>query len=107
MYELNCIMYADDPTPLKTIKYVRPLEGHKLLVRFSTEEEKEVDISGLLNEPAFRPLQNRKTFQSVYVDYGTVVWCNGTIDIAPEYLYAIGNVVKSREGTIFSSTESE
>jgi hypothetical protein len=90
MYELNGIVYADDPTPLKKIKYVRPLEDHKLLVRFSTEEEKEVDISGLLNEPAFRPLQDQNVFQSVYVDYGTVVWCNGTIDIAPEYLYDIG-----------------
>ena len=90
MYELNGIVYADDPAPLKTIKYVRPLQDYKLLIRFSTEEEKEVDISGLLNEPAFRTLRDRNVFQSVYVDYGTVVWCNGTIDIAPEYLYDIG-----------------
>ena len=90
MYELNGIVYADDPTPLKTIKYVRPLENYKLLIRFSTDEEKEVDISGLLDEPVFKPLHDQKIFQSVYVDYGTVVWCNGTIDIAPEYLYDIG-----------------
>ena len=88
MYELNGIVYADDPVPLKTIKSVRPLEGYKLLLRFSTGEEKEVDITCLLDEPAFRPLQDQKIFQSVYIDYGTVVWCNGTIDIAPEYLYS-------------------
>jgi glutaminase len=90
MYELNGIVYADDPTPLKTIKYVRPLDNYKLLVRFSTEEEKEADISEILNEPAFKPLKDKNVFQGAYIDYGTVVWCNGTIDIAPEYLYNIG-----------------
>ena len=93
MYELNGIVYADDPTPMKTIKYVCPLDEYKLRVRFSTEEEKEIDISSLINEPAFKPLQDKNVFQSAYVDYGTVVWCNGTIDIAPEYLYDIGNPV--------------
>ena len=87
MYELNGIVYADDPAPLKTVKYVRPLNDYKLLLRFSTGEEREVDISELLNEPAFKPLQDKDVFKDVYIDYGTVVWCNGTIDIAPEYLY--------------------
>jgi len=90
MYELNGIIYADDPTPMKKVKYVRPIDGYKLLVRFSTEEEKEADISALLDEPVFRPLRDENIFKSVYVDYGTAVWCNGSIDIAPEYLYAIG-----------------
>jgi len=31
-------------------------------------------------------------FKTVYVDYGTVVWCDGTIDIAPEYLYNTSGV---------------
>ena len=57
MYELNGIVYADDQTPLLTVKSVRPLADYKLSVRFSTGEEKRV------------------------------VWNNGTIDIAPEYLY--------------------
>jgi hypothetical protein len=87
MYELNGIVYADDPVPLKKVKYVQPLDNYKLLIRFSTEEEKEVDISALLDEPVFRPLKDVSVFKSVYVDYGTVVWCNGSIDIAPEYLY--------------------
>jgi hypothetical protein len=91
MYELNGIVYADDPTPLKKVKYAHPLDGYKLLIRFSTEEEKEVDISVLLDEPVFRPLKDINVFKSVYVDYGTVAWCNGSIDIAPEYLYDMGN----------------
>jgi len=91
MYELDGIVYADDPVPLKKVICAFPLDDYKLLVRFSTDEEKEVDISDLLDEPVFRPLKDINVFKSVYVDYGTTVWCNGTIDIAPEYLYDIGN----------------
>jgi hypothetical protein len=94
MYEQNGIVYADDPTPLLTVKYVRPLDDYKLFVRFSTGEEKEVDISSLLDEQVFQCLRNPDLYKDVYVDYGTVVWRNGTIDIAPEYLYSTGVPVK-------------
>ena len=90
MYELNGIVYADDPKQLITVKYAYPLDDYKLLVRFSTGEEKKVDISAFLSEPAFKPLQDMNLFKSVYIDYGTVVWHDGAIDIAPEYLYDIG-----------------
>jgi hypothetical protein len=90
MYEINGIVYADDPAPLITVKYARPLDDYCLLVRFSTGEEKKIDISNLLDEPVFKLLQDVNLFRSVYVEYGTVVWRDGTIDIAPEYLYDIG-----------------
>jgi hypothetical protein len=90
MHEQNGIVYADDPTPLLTVKYVRPLDDYKLFVRFSTGEEKEIDISSLLDEPVFGFLRDLSLFKNVYIDYGTVVWENGTIDIAPEYLYNTG-----------------
>ena len=89
MYELNGIMYADNPVPLLTVKSVQPLKDYKLLVRFSTGEEKEIDITSLLDEPVFKVLKNVSLFNTVYIDYGTVVWNNGTIDIAPEYLYEL------------------
>ncbi|MDR2596135.1 MAG: DUF2442 domain-containing protein [Treponema sp.] len=97
MYEMNGIVYADVPTPLITVKYVRPLDDYKLLVRFSTGEEKEIDISALLDEPVFKPLKDINVFREVYIDYGTVVWCDGTIDIAPEYLYEIGSAYFSEK----------
>jgi len=90
MYEQNGIMYADNPESLMTVKHVCPLDNYKLLVRFSTGEEKKVDISAFLDEPVFKPLQDENLFKSVYIDYGTVVWCDGSIDIAPEYLYDVG-----------------
>jgi len=90
MYEQDGIVYADNPAPLITVKKVRPLDNYILHVRFSTGEEKKIDVSALLNEPVFKPLQNESLFRSVYIDYGTVVWHEGTIDIAPEYLYDTG-----------------
>ena len=94
---VESIVYADAPTPLITVKYVRPLDDYRLLVRFSTGEEKEIDISALLDEPVFKPLKDINVFRKVYIDYGTVVWCDGTIDIAPEYLYDIGSAYLSEK----------
>jgi hypothetical protein len=74
------------------------LDDYKLFVRFSTGEEKEIDISSLLDEPVFRFLRDLSLFKDVYIDYGTVVWNNGTIDIAPEYLYNTGVPVKYTQG---------
>ena len=33
------------------------------------------------------PLSDKTVFDTVYVDYGSTVWNNGDIDIAPEYLF--------------------
>jgi hypothetical protein len=30
---------------------------------------------------------NHKLFETVQIDYGTVTWLNGEIDVAPETLY--------------------
>ena len=95
MYELDGIVYSDDPTPLLTVKSVRALVDYKLLVCFSTGEKKIVDMSLLLDEPVFSALKDVTVFNSVYVDYGTVVWNDGTIDIAPEYLYE--NAIQSEQ----------
>ena len=95
MYELNGIVYADNASPILTVKSVRPLADYRLLVCFSTGEEKEIDISSLLDEPVFKVLKDSSIFNSVYVDYGTVVWNNGAIDIAPEYLYKNAQIVAS------------
>ncbi|MDF2512456.1 MAG: hypothetical protein K0S04_2322, partial [Herbinix sp.] len=33
------------------------------------------------------PLENEIEFKSAKVEYGVIVWHNGDIDIAPEYIY--------------------
>lgn len=86
----NGIAYADDERPLLKVSGVRPLDGHRLWVRFSTGETKVCDFTPLLSSPAFSPLQDATRFAAVYIDYGIPTWEDGSIDIAPEYLYQNG-----------------
>lgn len=76
--------------PILRVCGVRPLANHKLWVRFSNGEAREFDFAPLLDEPCFAPLRDEKKFQELYIDYGVLVWDDGKIDIAPEYLYENG-----------------
>jgi len=66
---------------------VKPLEDYMLQVTFSDNAVKIYDIKPLLDKGIFKRLKNPLLFKKAYVDYGTVVWENGEIDIAPETLY--------------------
>lgn len=90
MYILDGIAYADDPVPILKVHAVRPMNGYRLWVRFSTGEVKIADCTALLSEPAFVPLRDPSLFSRVSLDYGVPVWNGGEIDIAPEYLYDHG-----------------
>ena len=90
MYVRDGIAYAGEPDKIITVKSVRPLDGFKLWVRFSTNEVKVFDFTPLLDSPAFQPLRDKVVFDRAYVDYGVVVWLDGDIDIAPETLYEGG-----------------
>ncbi len=90
MYIKNGIAYAGEPQQPIRVSGVRPLDGHKLWVRFMNGEAKVFDFSGLLDSPAFSPLKDQNVFKDVYIDYGVTVWDNGNIDISPEYLYENG-----------------
>ena len=87
MYIQNGIVYAGELIePIKVLA-VRALNDYKLWLRFSDGEIKEFDFKPLLTETAFVPLQDNELFKSVYVDFGSAMWNDGEIDIAPEYLY--------------------
>lgn len=90
MYIKDGIVYAGDPTPILKVVGVRALADYKLWVKFNTDEEKVFDFKPELGYPCFAPLKDIKVFNSVYVDYGCPVWNDGSIDIAPEYLYENG-----------------
>ena len=90
MYIMNGIAYAGAPSHAVSVSGVRPMDDHRLWVRFSTGEAKVFDFKPLLKMPAFAPLADMDVFRGVYIDYGTAVWCDGDIDIAPEALYDEG-----------------
>lgn len=95
MYIVNGIAYAGEKTPPLKVCGIRPLENHKLWIRFNTGEAKIFDFSSLLNLAIFAPLADPLVFNGVYIDYGVPVWLDGDIDISPELLYQEGIAVDS------------
>lgn len=92
MYIENGIVYGGEKKiPLKVCG-VRPMKNHRLWVRFNTGEAKVFNFEPLLDTPCFKPLSDESTFNGVYIDYGCTVWNDGSIDIAPEYLYENGEI---------------
>ncbi|MBP3284066.1 MAG: DUF2442 domain-containing protein [Clostridia bacterium] len=90
MYIVDGIAYAGEQTPEIKVKSVRALSDYKLWVRFSDNSQKIFDFKNLLEFPCYQPLKDNDLFNSVYVDFGIVVWNNGEIDVSPEKLYAEG-----------------
>jgi len=88
MYELDEMVYAKAPAPfIKVTGFMVIDGGYKLRLRFNNGEFKIFDFEPLLQYPAFKPLKDKNVFKQVYLDYGTVVWNDGTIDYDPESLY--------------------
>lgn len=87
MYIIDGIAYAGDQKPPIRVSGVRPMDNHRLWVRFNTGEARIFDFTPLLKEPAFAPLADDSVFKGVYIDYGMAVWNDGDIDIAPMHLY--------------------
>ncbi len=87
MYVIDGIAYAEQPITAPKVTGVRPLKDWRLWLRFNNSEVKIYDFKPLLNDEAFKPLQDVALFNNCYIDFGGVMWCDGDIDIAPEELY--------------------
>lgn len=87
MYIINGIAYASEPQNDIEVTHVKPLEDGMLLLTFNTMEKRLFDTT-ILQGPAFEPLQHADVFNTVAVDHGVVIWLDGDIDCAPEYMYS-------------------
>lgn len=90
MYVIDGIAYAGEAAPMLEAKAVQAMENHILRVRFNDGAVRDFDFKPLLNRPAFAPLKDEALFRTVALEYGVPVWCDGDIDIDPEWLYAGG-----------------
>jgi hypothetical protein len=77
------------------IKKADYLNGYKLKILFSNNQEKIVDLEKELYGPIYEPLKDIKYFKKVFVDSDliTVQWPNGE-DFSPNLLYEMGIEVK-------------
>jgi Protein of unknown function (DUF2442) len=68
---------------------VIPRLAHTVRIVFADGEVRDVDITPLLDSPAFSPLRDASVFEQVKVDEdtGTIAW-PGDIDLDPDVIYA-------------------
>jgi len=87
MYLMNGVVYAGNPTNDIMVQTVKVLDDMMMIVIFTSGEKKLFNATTLLSMPAFKVLENVDIFITAAVEHGVVVWNNGDIDIAPEYMY--------------------
>ncbi len=63
---------------------------YMIKLRFEDRSSGTVDLSNYPNEgTVFRAFLDMGYFKDFRIEYGTLVWGNGELDIAPERLYTI------------------
>lgn len=74
--------------PMVDVIKLKPLDGHKLWVRFSTGEEGVRDYSDLISGGGsmVQPLRDPVFFARVFIEMGVPTWPNG-FDVDPINLY--------------------
>lgn len=87
MIERNGWCYADDPAPGLAIIAAEYLGGHRLRVRFNDGAERIFDGHELLVGEVFAPLADEQEFKAYALDYETLTWMGGELDVAPEFVY--------------------
>ena len=71
---------------------INQIKSFELVLTFNTGVTKRVFLKDKLKGPVFEPLKDPDFFRKVFLEGHTVSWPNGA-DIAPEYLYDIGETV--------------
>lgn len=74
---------------------VRP--EHTVRIVFADGEVRDVDVTPLLDSPAFAPLRDPVLFEQVKVDEqtGTITW-PGDVDLDPDVIYAAQDLGPNR-----------
>jgi hypothetical protein len=77
-----------DEFPMVDVLRLRPLDGHRLWLRFTDGSEGVRDLSDLIAEGGVmvEPLKSKEYFDRVFVELGAPTWPNG-FDLDPINLY--------------------
>jgi len=66
---------------------VMPMDEHKLFLTFDNGEKRIFDAKPLLTHGVFKRLKDKRFFDLVKVDHGTILWPQD-IEYCPDTLYA-------------------
>ena len=94
MYEVNGIVYAGNPKPMKKVIYAQYLGNCISRAAFNTGEVVDVDFSRNFDGSAFAPLKDESVLKQFEIQHGVLTWRDGNIDVAPEYLLEIGTLIE-------------
>ena len=83
----NGFCCADKSTPVLKIIDAKRRGGHELEVLFSTGEHRIFKGRQLLVGEVFAPLADENVFNDYRLDYETLTWLDGEVDVAPEFVY--------------------
>jgi len=79
--------YAENPLPVLKITGFKACGPHLMKVVFNDGEARIFDGHALLKGEAFAPLADADTFADCKLDYETLTWLGGELDVAPEFVY--------------------
>ena len=79
--------YAENPLPVLKITGFETFAPHQMRVVFNDGETRIFDGRTLLKGEAFAPLADADTFADCRLDYETLTWLDGELDVAPEFVY--------------------
>jgi hypothetical protein len=81
------ICYADSPLPQVKVVAAKNCGEHLVQVSFNDGQSRLFDGRVLKGE-VFAPLSDPMKFAAWKLDYETLTWNDGDVDIAPEYILA-------------------
>jgi len=85
--------YADTRAPVLKIVEAKSRGGYELDVLFNNGDRRIFNGRKLLVGEVFAPLTDEKVFNDFRLDYETLTWLNGEVDVAPEFVYENSEVV--------------
>lgn len=88
LQKFNLWINMETATELKWVTSARNLSGYRLALTFNDGSERVFDCEPLIEQyPIFASLRDKAVFDHFDLDGWTITWLDGSIDIAPEYLY--------------------
>ncbi len=81
-------------------------DNYTMILTFNDDSRRSFDFKQLIEkDDLYKPLIDKKLFENFKLDGWTVSWANGSIDIAPEYLYE--NSIPCSESGSWSNVAEE